>query len=206
MTKEGLYFTLPFLILAAALFYLFHRTMSVALLYACMVSFYLGLIFALFFRDPERKVPEGEKLILAPADGKIIRLENEDDGISLSIFLSIYNVHVNRSPIRGEIRSLEFKPGRFRAAFRPEARHQNQRNEIEIEVDRVVVKMNQVSGAIARRAICYKKPGDHVDAGERIGLIRFGSRVDLLLPRGCTIDVIPGQRILAGETIIGRMP
>jgi len=205
MTKEGIYFSLPFIILGIALFLLFRKSISITLLYGSIASFYLGLLFALFFRDPERKVPNGDKLILAPADGRIIRLENDDGHIGLSIFLSIHNVHVNRAPVAGVIKSVEFKPGRFHAAFRKAAMTENQRNEIEIETGAGIVKMNQISGCIARRAICYKKPGERIRAGDRIGLIRFGSRVDLSLPNGCTIDVIPKQRVKAGETILGQL-
>ncbi len=205
MTKEGFLFPLPFIIVAIILFFVFQGTTSLYYLYGSAASFYLGLLIMLFFRDPERKIPPGQGLVLSPADGKIIRFENECEKPNLSIFLSVANVHVNRSPVDGVIKSVTFFPGKFHVASRIEAMSENQRNEIEIETDRGTVRLHQVSGAIARRTICHKKPGDRVKAGERIGLIRFGSRVDLMLPSGWRFDVALNQKVVAGETILGRL-
>jgi phosphatidylserine decarboxylase len=206
MTKEGLYFPLPFFVVAIVFFYLFRVVVVISFLYLAVLFFYLGLGVMLFFRDPERKIPEGDGLILSPADGRILRIDNESKAPSLSIFLSIHNVHVNRSPVCGTVKSVVFHPGKFLAANRREAGSENQRNEIEIETDKGIVRMNQVSGAIARRTIFDKKPGERVKAGERIGLIRFGSRVDLQLPAGTAVDVRIRQKVKAGETVIGRLP
>jgi phosphatidylserine decarboxylase len=206
MTKEGLFFPLPFIILAGIFYYLFRQHFSLTLLFIASVLFYTGLAIMLFFRDPERKVPKGDNLIFSPADGRIIRLEEGDCGPAISIFLSIFNVHVNRSPIKGTIKSVTFFPGKFHIASKPEAMSENQRNEIEIETVLGIVRMHQISGSIARRVIFKKKPGEQVEAGDRIGLIRFGSRVDLFLPNGSKIDIKLGQKVIAGETIIGKLP
>ena len=207
MTREGYIFPLPFFILAGILFLLFHRQMtSLPLLYASAVSFYAGLMVVLFFRDPNRKIPKGESLVLSPADGKVIRIDRESENPGLSIFLSIYNVHVNRSPVDGIVKSVEHRRGKFHTAFSKEAMSENERNEIEIETPKGIVRMNQVAGYIARRTICHKGPGSVMSAGDRIGLIRFGSRVDLALPPGSQINVMLGQKVLAGETILGNLP
>jgi phosphatidylserine decarboxylase len=204
MTKEGAIFPLPFFIIAIIFYFVFRSTSALAWLYSSAFTFYLGLAIMLFFRDPERKIPEGEKLLLAPADGKIIRIDNEGNP-EISIFLSVFNVHVNRSPVNGVIKSVNFHKGKFLAAFKPGAMTDNQRNEIEIETDKGIVRMHQVTGAIARRTICNKKPGDKVAAGDRIGLIRFGSRVDLFFPAGVNVDIKLNQKVRAGETKLGSL-
>jgi phosphatidylserine decarboxylase len=203
MTREGYLFPLPFFGLGVLFFYFFMLKLALPFLYIATIWFYLGLTIMLFFRDPTRKIPPGDNLILSPADGKVIKLDNECTTPALSIFLSVTNVHVNRSPVNGVIKSVDFHPGKYHVASRQEAMTENQRNEIEIETANGIVRMHQVSGAIARRAICYKKPGDSVKAGERIGLIRFGSRVDLMLPAGSKLDIVINRKVLAGETILG---
>ena len=204
MTKEGFIFPLPFILMAIVLFIIFSKTLEISYAYWASVFFFLGMLLMLFFRDPERKIPIGEYLILSPADGKIIEMSSDSETKSLSIFLSIFNVHVNRSPVKGIITSAKFKQGKFHLAADRRAREHNQRNEIEIRTEKGMVKMNQVAGAIARRIIFYKKSDQPVSAGERIGLIRFGSRVDLILPQGTEIEVKLGQKVLAGKTILGR--
>ncbi len=206
MTREGILFPLPFLILAAGFFILFYKFLIFPFVYVATVFFFLALIIMLFFRDPERRVPEGEKLILAPADGRIVKCESDSGLASLSIFLSIFDVHVNRSPVTGTVRSVSFLRGKFLAAFKDEAQRANQRNEIEIETASGIVKMNQVTGAIARRVVFNPEEGQEVRAGERVGIIRFGSRVDLLMPPGSQLNVRLKQKVIAGETILGRLP
>jgi len=206
MTKEGFIFPLPFFILAATAFYLFNRFLIFSLAYAAVAFFMLGLLVMLFFRDPERQIPVGEKLVVSPADGRIIRCESKSERPTVSIFLSILNVHVNRSPVTGRIKSINFVKGRFLTAFKKGAQVENQRNEIEIETKSGVVLFNQVTGSIARRTIFYPEPGQLVAAGERVGLIRFGSRVDLTLPSGTILNIRKGQRVKGGATILGRLP
>jgi phosphatidylserine decarboxylase len=205
MTKEGILFPLPFLIPAAVFYYLFHRFTSLPMLIIAVVLFCVGVFISLFFRDPNRKAPNGDHLILSPADGRVIRLDNLENGPAISIFLSIFNVHINRAPVDGKVKSVQFFPGKFHIASKHEAMSENQRNEIEMQTDKGIVRMHQVSGSIARRTIFSKKVGEKVKAGDRVGLIRFGSRVDLFLPKGSKIEVQMGQKVVAGETIMGRL-
>lgn len=206
MTKEGMIFPLPFIAIAAGFYFIFNQYQSMMWLYLSALSFYIGLAMMLFFRDPDRKAPKGDDLIISPADGKVIYICEDSSRPSISIFLGVHNVHVNRSPVKGVVKSVVFYPGKFLVASHGKAMTENQRNEIEIETSKGMVKMNQVSGFIARRTIFYKKPGVAVTAGERVGLIRFGSRVDLFLPAGSTITVNLKQKVVAGETILGNLP
>ncbi len=206
MTKEGYIFPLPFLVISAFFMFLFSRYVNITFAYVATVFFFLGMIVMLFFRDPDRKIPEGENLILSPADGRIIRIEEIDGCPALSIFLSIFNVHVNRAPVSGTVKYFEYHLGKFHSAFKDTAQKENQKNEIELETPTGVVRMFQVAGSIARRTIFYHKIGDNLRAGQRIGLIRFGSRVDLVLPVGSKIDVRLKQRVMGGKTVIGKLP
>jgi phosphatidylserine decarboxylase len=206
MTREGILFPLPFLILAAVFFILFSKFVIFPFIYVSAAFFFLTLIIMLFFRDPERRVPDGEKLILAPADGRIVKCDATAGLESLSIFLSMFDVHVTRSPVSGKVKSVTFRRGKFFAANKDEAQQANQRNEIEIETASGTLKMNQVAGAIARRTIFRPKKGQSVKAGDRVGIIRFGSRVDLMMPEGSRLDVHLKQKVVAGETILGRLP
>jgi phosphatidylserine decarboxylase len=206
MTREGYIFPLPFLIISIFFMILFVRYADIDFAYIATVFFFLGMAIMLFFRDPDRKTPEGEKLILSPADGRVIKIDEINGRPLLSIFLSIFDIHVNRAPVSGKVKFLEFHPGKFYSAFKNKAMTENQKNEIEIETSTGIVKMYQVSGSIARRTIFYKKIGDDLKAGQRVGLIRFGSRVDLILPAGSKIDVKLRQRVVGGKTVIGALP
>jgi phosphatidylserine decarboxylase len=160
----------------------------------------------LFFRDPDRETPDGDKLIVSPADGRIIKIDDLDGYPLVSIFLSIFNVHVNRAPVSGKIISAQFRPGRFFSAFKDRAMKENQKNDIEFETPSGIVKMSQVTGSVARRIIFYNKIGDELKAGQRVGLIRFGSRVDLILPPGSNLDIVMKQKVVGGKTVLGRLP
>ena len=206
MTKEGFLFPLPFFVLAGIFFYFFNRFFIFPLLYSSALLFFLGLSVMLFFRDPARKAPAGEKLILSPADGRVIKRDIDAARPSISIFLSIFNVHVTRSPVTGSIKSVVFHKGKFFKAYKDRAERENQRNEIEIETESGLVHLHQVTGAIARRTIFDPKPGQVMRAGAKVGLIRFGSRVDLILPPGSTIAVKERQKVVGGVTILGRLP
>lgn len=206
MTKEGYIFPLPFLVISAFFMFLFSRYISVTYAYVATVFFFLGMAVMLFFRDPDRKIPEGENLILSPADGRIIKMEETNGSPALSIFLSIFDVHVNRAPVSGTVRYLKYHPGKYHSAFKDKAQKENQKNEIELETPAGIVKMFQVSGSIARRTIFYRKVGDRLEIGQRIGLIRFGSRVDMILPAGSKMDVRLGQRVKGGKTVLGMLP
>ena len=206
MTREGYIFPIPFLVISFVFMLFFSIYVNITFAYLATFFFFLGMVVMLFFRDPDRKIPAGEKLILSPADGRVIKIDNLDGRPSISIFLSIFNVHVNRAPVSGKVKSLQFRPGKFYSAFKDRAMKENQKNEIEFETPSGIVKMCQVTGSIARRAIFYNEVGDDLEAGQRVGLIRFGSRVDLLLPPGSDIEIRLKQRVVGGKTVIGKLP
>lgn len=166
-----------------------------------------------FFRDPERPIPTGAGLIVAPADGKIVQIREEQEerflhgqAILIGIFLNIFDVHVNRIPCAGKIREIVYHPGRFLAANLDKASLENERQAILIETptgQRVLVI--QIAGLIARRIVSWIRPGDWVERGQRFGMIRFGSRVEVFLPIGTKLRVQQGDRVKGGETIIGEL-
>jgi phosphatidylserine decarboxylase len=168
----------------------------------------LGLITlaeAAFFRDPDRVAPPGEDLILAPADGKIVDIRKDAAGSRLSIFMSPLDVHVNRAPARGRVEDIQYHKGRFVAAYRDDASENNEQNALTmIDPKGRRLGIVQIAGVLARRIVCRVHKGDALEAGERFGIIMFGSRVDLQLPPGAHIVVTRGQRVTGGETIVAR--
>lgn len=172
------------------------------------ISAFFAVVFAGFFRDPDRTPPAGEGLILAPADGKVVAIVKDAEGgtTRVSIFLSLLDVHVNRAPIHGLVEKVQYQPGKFHAAFRENASQDNEQNAVRL-VDTTGKSLNivQIAGLLARRIICYVKEGETLERGQRFGLIMFGSRVDLFMPPGSKVEVAKGQRVRAGETIIGRL-
>ncbi len=169
------------------------------------VPFYiLGAFCLYFFRDPERQVPAGA-VAVAPADGKIVAIVPDAAGANrVSIFLNIFDVHVNRSPIAGKIACIKYQKGQFLVASKEQASHSNEQNILTVQGDGTRVVFKQIAGLIARRIVCYKKVGDIVETGERIGLIKFGSRVDVFLGPEWEIAVHVGKRVAAGSSIIAR--
>lgn len=172
------------------------------------LPFYILAAFCLyFFRDPNREVPPGP-VAVSPADGKVVVVTPENGGQRISIFLNVFDVHVNRTPIPGRITEVRYQEGQFLVASKEAASHSNEQNTITVlgtvggQETRIVFK--QIAGLIARRIICYKKPGDTVGAGERVGLIKFGSRVDVQLGPEWEVAVRVGQRVSAGSSIIAR--
>jgi phosphatidylserine decarboxylase len=174
------------------------------------LPFYVLAAFCLnFFRDPERAIPAGP-VAVSPADGKVVSIRQDDaGGHRVSIFLNVFDVHVNRTPIPGKVSCVTYKKGEFLVASKADASSQNEQNIITVEG--VVggrptkIKFSQIAGLIARRIICYKKPGDVLDPGERVGLIKFGSRVDVFLGPEWTVAVHEGDRVVAGATVIARI-
>ena len=163
-----------------------------------------ALALAGFFRDPERTAPDGEGVVVSPADGKVVEVGAE--GRRLSIFLSPLDVHVNRAPMNGRVQDVRYRPGRFFAANRGKASDENERNVVEfVEDSGKTLQVVQIAGFLARRIVCDVGPGDPLRKGERFGLIMFGSRVDLHLPPDATVEVRPGQRVRSGETIVARL-
>ena len=172
----------------------------------------LALGVLAFFRDPERCPPEGEGLIVAPADGKVVSITKVTQGslmkkaeARVSIFLSPLDVHINRSPIGGKVDNVKHTRGKFIAAYKAEASERNEQNSLKLVDDRGrEVEVVQVAGVVARRIICRARKSDLLSRGARFGLIMFGSRTDLYLPASSRIEVSEGQRVKGGETIVGR--
>jgi len=164
----------------------------------------LAVLVLVFFRDPERLSPAGEGIVLSPADGRVTAVERGPSGCRISIFLSILDCHINRSPIAGTVREARHTPGRFHPAWQGRASRDNERNHLVIESSAGDYGVTQVAGILARRIVCTKRAGDRVERGERIGLIRFGSRTDLHLPPGVEPLVSVGGRVRGGLTIVAR--
>jgi len=167
-----------------------------------------ALASAGFFRDPEREVSAGPGAVLAPADGRVIAVEEAEDAfvglaIRVAIFLSPFDVHINRAPIAGRVVGAAWSPGRFVAAYRHDAAELNERCTVNLAGDSARVAVVQIAGVVARRIVCRVAPGDKLAAGQRFGLIRFGSRTDCLMPRGARATVRPGDRVTGGVTVIG---
>jgi phosphatidylserine decarboxylase len=178
--------------------------------YGAALFFLLALFVAFFFRDPEREVPEDERLVVSPADGLIVvvkpvELADGNMGTLVSIFLSIFDVHVNRSPLAGRIVDTDYRPGKFLVATKQKASIENEQNVITVENRYATVVFKQIAGLIARRIVFWKKKGDHVMLGERVGLIKFGSRVDIILPPQVVVAARKGERVKGGVSIIGKV-
>lgn len=198
IAKEGWIFFFPLLILALLAGYF-------AWTVAAIVLGILALYVAWFFRNPQRAIPSEAGAIVSPADGKVVAVRQLEDGSqAMSIFLNIFNVHVNRSPIQGVVQTAEYTEGKFVPADRPEASTVNERNKLVVVDGSFRLEVTQVAGLIARRIVCWSKPGDQLERGQRFGLIRFGSRVDLRFPKDCEIVVKVGQKVAGGSDIIAR--
>lgn len=178
-----------------------------------LVLLLLTLFVLWFFRNPQRKTPEKEKLVISPADGKVIRIEEtaseEQPGktcLKISIFMNIFNVHVNRIPYSGRVRFIRYRSGKFLSANLDKASALNERNTVMVQTDdgREIMTV-QIAGLIARRIVCWLREGMQVRKGDRFGLIRFGSRLEVFLPLGSAILVEVGDRVRAGETPIGEL-
>lgn len=213
IAKEGLPFLLIPLLLAVLLLIL-PQTRFGWLFWLCAV---ITCCIAGFFRDPERVTPQDENAIISPADGKIILIQDvkypalgEDTYRQVSIFMSVLNVHVNRAPIAGTVEDVLYNPGKFFAAFEHKASLLNEQNSLILSHTRqgntVRILVKQIAGFIARRIVCYAKPGSHFERGERIGMIRFGSRVDLFLPLETKLTVKLNDKVKGGQTIIAKFP
>jgi phosphatidylserine decarboxylase len=170
----------------------------------------LALFIAYFFRNPEREVSTDPTLVLSPADGHVslvkpIEADNPAAGNVVSVFLSVFDVHVNRTPIAGKITNVKYQPGKFLNALNHRSSSENEQNIITVQNDRLTVTFSQIAGVIARRIVFWKKIGDTLSPGERIGLIKFGSRTDIFLPDTVKIEVKKGDRVIGGKTIIGKI-
>ncbi len=201
MVKEGYKFAaVPLLLGVAALLARWNATGGVFLFLAAFVLY--------FFRDPERVAPADPAAVVSPADGRIVEVIEQPlgsrPGRRVSIFLAIWDVHVNRAPLAGRIAKVEYRPGRFYAAMRSRASAENEQNVVHLETPRGEIVFKQIAGWIARRILFWKTAGDAVALGERVGMIRFGSRVDLWLPAEAEILVRPGEHVKGGSSILAR--
>lgn len=200
MVRDGYKFALPPLIVGIALMAL--RWWWAGILVA------LGIFVLYFFRDPERQIPADPDAVVSPADGRVVEIVDEPQsgksGKRISIFLSVFDVHVNRSPVGGKVARMEYTYGRFMAAWKGKASAENEQNLIAIETPGGQIQFKQIAGWVARRIVVWKKIGDEVKIGERVGMIRFGSRVDVWLPADAEILVQRGQHIAGGATQLAR--
>jgi phosphatidylserine decarboxylase len=203
MVKEGYYFGVPPLLLGV-----------IAMVFHWWVAGCLLVAFALFcfsfFRDPRRQISADPAIIVSPADGRVVVITEEENagrkGTRISIFLAIWNVHVNRSPAAGVITGLDYRPGKFLAAWDANASTQNEQNIFTLATSNGNIEFKQIAGLIARRVVSWKKPQDIVAKGQRIGLVRFGSRVDLWVPEGSELLVKVGDNVSGGSSALARWP
>jgi phosphatidylserine decarboxylase len=205
MVKEGYTFGIPPLILG--LIAISFRTPVSCVAGTLLVC--LGLFVFSFFRNPDRAVPTDPGLVVSPADGRVVIVKNEENrgrpGKRISIFLAVWNVHVNRAPAAGVIVQLDYKPGKFMAAWAERASLENEQNVFRMQSEAGNIEFKQIAGYIARRVVAWKKAGDTVARGERIGLVRFGSRVDLWLPDNAELLVKVGETVHGGSSVVARI-
>jgi phosphatidylserine decarboxylase len=201
MVKEGYFFGLPLLALGGGAFLLHWYA-------AAVVFVFLALFVFSFFRDPDRTIPAEPGTVVSPADGRVVVLTEEENagrpGQRVSIFLAIWNVHVNRAPASGTIAKMDYRPGKFLAAMREQASFENEQNVFTLSTESGEMVFKQIAGLIARRVVSWKKQGEQVMRGERIGLVRFGSRVDVWLPKGAEILVKVGENVKGGASVIAK--
>jgi phosphatidylserine decarboxylase len=205
VAAEGWPFIIPLAIVTVLLFALGWKGTGVAALV-------LTLFVLFFFRDPERIVPQGKGVVVSPADGKVIVIKDiyepdylKQDVKQISIFLSVFNVHVNRAPYGGTVEVVKYNPGKFHVASVDKASLDNEQTAMVIANGKDKILVKQIAGLIARRIVCYARPGDSLKAGERYGLIRFGSRVDIFLPRNADLKVKLGDRVAGASDIIAEL-
>jgi phosphatidylserine decarboxylase len=199
MVKEGF----PFVIVPAiiALIFGFLQLWIVAALFVAV-----ALFMAYFFRDPHREIPADDDVVVAAADGKITRIDNDEKGKLVSIFLSPLDVHINRAPIAGKITNVNYVRGKKVPATSDQASFVNERNSITISGERMTVVCTQIAGILARRIVCWNKAGDDLELGQRYGLIKFSSRTDVLMPAEVELQVAVGDRVVGGQTVIAKLP
>ena len=198
MVRDGLYYAIGFTLAAVAVDYF---TNNFWLGFPLLL---VGSFCAWFFRDPERPIPVGP-VAVSPADGKVVAIIPEGPGVKrVSIFLNIFDVHVNRAPISGIITDVEYTKGAFLVASRDVASAQNEQNRVTIHGEDTRVVFKQIAGLVARRIVFSKKAGDYVSAGERVGMIKFGSRVDVLFGPEWHLEVKEGMRVIAGSSVLAR--
>jgi phosphatidylserine decarboxylase len=199
MVRDGIYYGLAFILIAALVGWLTVPALVI-------VPLLLAAFFLWFFRDPERRIPAIQGAIVSPADGKVTDISViQQDGETktrISIFLNVFNVHVNRSPITGVIEDIRYQKGKFGNAMGAVSADQNEQNIVTVRGDAGVVVFKQIAGLLARRIVFTKKVGDRLERGERVGLIKFGSRTDVIFPAGANMKVSVGENVKGGSTVL----
>jgi phosphatidylserine decarboxylase len=202
MVRDAYYYAIPLLAAAALIGWLTSPLWA-------LPAVLLALFFLWFFRDPDRPIPNAAGALVSPADGKVTDIapvtSNGDSRLRISIFLNVFDVHVNRSPIGGIIREVRYHKGKFVNAMNSASAEQNEQNVVTVEGDGQVVVFKQIAGLLARRIVFNKKVGDHVERGERVGLIKFGSRVDVLLDPSAALEVKIGDRVKGGSSVLAYL-
>ncbi len=203
MVRDGIYYALGMFLVAALLWWLAAPAFAA-------VPILLAAFFLWFFRDPERTISAEPGLIVSPADGKVTDISpaqlNGKSCTRVSIFLNVFDVHVNRSPVAGTIKDVVYKRGQFGNAMSPASAETNEQNIVTVEGDGMTLVFKQIAGLLARRIVFNKKVGDKVERGERVGLIKFGSRTDVIFPESVQVKVSLGDRVKGGSSVIGQVP
>jgi phosphatidylserine decarboxylase len=204
MVRDGFFYALGLLVVATLLWLL---TRSVAL---TSLPVLLAVFFLWFFRDPDRVVPAGPGEIVSPADGVVTEADwietSAGSRLRLSIFLNVFDVHVNRAPVAGTVKAVEYREGGFLNAMKPESVLLNEQTLVVLDAGGYEVSYKQIAGLLARRIICSVKVGDRVERGQRVGMIKFGSRTDVLMPADAVLRVKSGSRVVGGSTILAVLP
>jgi phosphatidylserine decarboxylase len=204
MVRDGIFYALGLMVVDVLLWNL------TSMHWLAAIPLVLALFFLWFFRDPQRVIPTGPGLVVSPGDGLVTEaewIETTSGGrLRLSIFLNVFDVHVNRAPIGGVVKRVEYRPGTFINAMSPEAVLTNEQTMIVIDGGGYEVGYKQIAGLIARRIVCSVKEGQTVERGQRVGLIKFGSRVDVLLPAEAVLKVKTGMRVSGGSTVLAEIP
>lgn len=203
MVRDGIYYALGMLVVAFVIWWLTHSALLV------LPPVLLAAFFLWFFRDPERVVPSGEGLIVSPADGKVTDVSaTQLNGVPctrISIFLNVFNVHVNRSPISGVIKSAVYQKGQFGNAMSESSAANNEQNIVTMEGEGMTVVFKQIAGVLARRIVFNHKPGETLVRGQRVGLIKFGSRTDVIFPQPAEIKVKVGDHVAGASTVLAQV-
>lgn len=207
--RVGAPYYLPPLVVGLCLLALFATS---SLWYVALPFLAAGIFTLSFFRDPPRRIPAYPQEVVSPADGTVVAVEDlaETDHYGgpcrrISIFLSVFSVHVNRAPSEGHIKEIRYKPGGYMNAMKAESSEMNESNAIWMETPHGPMTVRQISGAVARRIVCVPKEGENLEKGQKIGMIKFGSRVELYLPSGAGVCVKPGDKVRGGSSVVARM-
>ncbi|HEY4010149.1 MAG TPA: phosphatidylserine decarboxylase [Acidobacteriaceae bacterium] len=204
MVRDGLFYGLAFIAVAVIVWFSTHIP---ALTW---IPLLLAAFFLWFFRDPPRKIPQGEGIIVSPADGKVEEADwietTSGSRVRVTIFLNVFDVHVNRVPAEGVVSMLEYREGEFMNALKPESALHNEQTLVTIENPHYSVSFKQIAGLLARRIVCNLQAGQRVERGQRIGMIKFGSRCDVLLPSSVDLRVKAGDRVKGGSSVLGIVP